>query len=372
MRPVVLGPCLVLCLALSVKLRLLPLERIVVASIKDVPTLSDSEITRGAQVQIARSRLTGRQKNHLTWLPAESGFIKTPLLFTRFSHVLVLGDSYADDIDMTFHTWPTQLARKMALPMLNVARGGSVARDARNQLERASAFAGSHNLHLEPSKTLLIVHTSGNDILYALFDPRLVSMLVHDLTCLSLVSRGWIGDLPQLLFPRKLSQHIAGEMEKLLSDAASRGYTNVLISDLPLSPAVPLARLLVHIFAPTADAGFVNKSLATFAGIIRRDLSLAFEDIASKHALKVTIFNEGMILEELANRAHVGNLGVLQTFGLLTRKIMRHIWNFGDDSIVGFWHDGHHPGVAVHHELAKRAIAKASAMNSVLSWPMST
>ena len=70
----------------------------------------------GAHVDYRKHRLFPSAKNHLTWRPCEAGGSRA---------LVVIGDSYADDVDMGFETWPSQLARALPATLVNTARGGS-------------------------------------------------------------------------------------------------------------------------------------------------------------------------------------------------------------------------------------------------------
>lgn len=85
--------------------------------------------------------LSGKRQNHLTW---DSKLEKADWL-------LVLGDSYADDVDMGFSCWPSQLGAALQMPLVSTARGGSEARDALKQLERAADWAQKQGLKAEDS-----------------------------------------------------------------------------------------------------------------------------------------------------------------------------------------------------------------------------
>ena len=53
---------------------------------------------------------------------------------------LILGDSYADDIDMGFYAWPSKLAQLRSLACLNAARGGAESRHVEFQYKHAKQF----------------------------------------------------------------------------------------------------------------------------------------------------------------------------------------------------------------------------------------
>ena len=51
--------------------------------------------------------------------------------------MIILGDSYADDVDMGFWCWPSLLARRLGISAVNASRGGSESRATVSQYERA-------------------------------------------------------------------------------------------------------------------------------------------------------------------------------------------------------------------------------------------
>lgn len=329
-------------------------------------TLASSDIKMGARSEFVESRLTGKRKNLLTWLPrlpANGSTSGGP----RYSTMLVIGDSYADDIDMGFHCWPTQLARILRLPLINVAQGGAEVRHVHAQLVRAHTFADVDHLQLSPRETLLIIHAGGNDVLHALFRPRLLYHLVADLFRLSNAERRRNGPPPVLAFPFKVSKQIAKGLSALLADVARRGYRDVLVSKLPLCPALPLARALIHALVPTANASFVSDIIGWISASIGHELSIAIEAAAASYSLRLLVFNESDHLQEVARKADADGLGIMGALDLMTRR-PRHWLR---DVMLGrsthpevsahaeshvlrsdVWHDGHHPSALVHESLA--------------------
>ena len=111
--------------------------------------------TPTGQVSIIRENIvTSQRKNHLSWSPVRSSF----------DAVIIVGDSYADDVDMGFQCWPTRLAQQMGRAVLNTSRGDSKSWHARAQLKLAHEF-----LETQPGFTpsLLIIHTGGNNMCVA-------------------------------------------------------------------------------------------------------------------------------------------------------------------------------------------------------------
>jgi len=133
----------------------------------------------GAHVDYRKHRLFPSAKNHLTWRPCEAGGSRA---------LVVIGDSYADDVDMGFETWPSQLARALPATLVNTARGGSRTPAALEQLARADRRLPTEQFPV--GERLLVVHTGGNDLLLALLLPPLTLLLWLDVLALSGASAG--------------------------------------------------------------------------------------------------------------------------------------------------------------------------------------
>ena len=182
-----------------------------------------------ALVQSAQNIVTRKLFNELTWLPAESD---------GGGVVVVVGDSYCDHVDMGFVCWPELVARDaLGCSMLNVARGGSEARHARAQLERAHAFLAARQP--APPIRLLVVHTGGNDVVHSL--PFAFPLLVVDLVRLALIRAGVLARLERppssFSFVGLTSRRIARDTRALLEDARARGHRRILLSTMPISAA---------------------------------------------------------------------------------------------------------------------------------------
>ena len=97
-----------------------------------------------------------------------------------------------------------------------VARGGSEARHARAQLERAHAFLAARQP--APPIRLLVVHTGGNDVVHSL--PFAFPLLVVDLVRLALIRAGVLARLERppssFSFVGLTSRRIARDTRALL------------------------------------------------------------------------------------------------------------------------------------------------------------
>ena len=317
-----------------------------------VSPLSQQDIEDGAYVEFVESWITRKRHNQLMWLPS------SPPFSGSFSFMIVLGDSYADDVDMGFHCWPTKLSKALQTPVLNVARGGSESSHIHAQLERAHSWAKDKQLAMKPSEALLVLHTGGNDALHSLMKPWMFASLVSDLYSLRKSSKA---DLPgtDLDFPRKLSSLILEEVDQFLERAATLGHRKVVISTLPIISSLPLARLLVHLLVPGSDPHFVTESLREVGGRINRHLHEEYTALASKHGLQAWIFQEGTSLDELATAADASKLGVIAAVKLALKRLRRTIWALASDEPLDsqeFWYDGHHPAAEAHEELAAEVL----------------
>ena len=113
------------------------------------------------RARYTRSRLFGKRLGRVAWAPAPEHPSRTHV------DVLVIGDSYADSIDMGFPCWPALVAGLRGSSCLCAARGGAAMADGIGQYEQASEFASAHGLALS-ADTWCIVHLGGNNLLHGL------------------------------------------------------------------------------------------------------------------------------------------------------------------------------------------------------------
>ena len=332
--------------------------------------------TTDARVQAAQNVVTRKLFNELTWLPsaADDGV------------VLIVGDSYCDHIDMGFACWPELVARDaLGCSMLNVARGGSEARHARAQLERAHAFLAARQP--APPIRLLVVHTGGNDVVHSL--PFAFPLLVVDLVRLALIRAGVLARLERppssFSFVGLTSRRIARDTRALLEDARARGHRRILLSTMPISAAIPLARALVRIFALLCGAAFISATLADFERLLKAEVAAEVAAFTTAHADAVELveFDEAHHLNALAAAAGADSFGLLAVPSLVLQRWRYHahprreaLLELGavasdahaagaasaaaaEDDATGarFWHDAHHPAHGAHRKLAALAAA---------------
>jgi len=245
-----------------------PFDKKCTAPPRRLPWQAAGDERAGAHSEYHVSRYAAAAKNILSWRPCDT---------SSGAAVVVLGDSYADDVDMGFECWPSRLSRLLGGACINVAVGGSRTSHARGQLARADDFLGAngHAASHPPGERHLVVHTGGNDILTALWFPPLLLLLWLDLIHLTIATRGWLHTpaAPRYnSFIGIISRHTARQLTLLLRDAHARGYRRVVLTRLPLSPAMPLARALASLLllgslsapvsAPTS--GIISPSLRWF------------------------------------------------------------------------------------------------------------
>ena len=334
-----------------------------------VAPITQEELKNGAYLEFRESWITRKRHNQLMWLPrnstaeqAEQGQNgqSSELGIGPLASILVVGDSYADDVDMGFHCWPTHVSRSLRLPLLNVARGGSESSHVHAQLERAHSY--SQQLNFKPQEALLILHTGGNNALHSLLKPWLFALLLSDLYSLrnSDVSPDKQETL-ELAFATRVSQSILKELDLMLGTAASLGHRNVLISTVPIVPSLPLARLLVHLLVPGSNATFVTQTLRSIGGSINKQLQTKSIKLTEKHGLHGWIFEEGKSLDRLAQQSDASSLGPLAAVKLALSRVYRTFLDLTGSRDASrpfhhFWHDGHHPAAAAHQQLGAEVI----------------
>lgn len=330
-----------------------------------VAPLSQEDLQNGAYLEFRQSWFTQKRHNHLLWLPKKDLSISGPEdggevhfdnSLDSFKSMMVLGDSYADDVDMGFHCWPTRLSRALKLPLLNVARGGSESTHIHAQLERAHAYNRNQQLDLKPEEVLLILHTGGNDALNALLKPWMFTSLLSDLYSLRNSMNSGIPNpkKQELSFATTVSKNIVKELDTLLATAATLGHRKVLISTLPIVSSLPLARLLVHLLVPGSNATFVSEILQIIGGSMNEEIHRACVALAQKHGLQTWIFDEGSSLDRLAQGAQASDLGPITALNLALSRIKRVLSTLAGGSVTSFhdfWHDGHHPAAIAHQKL---------------------
>jgi hypothetical protein len=293
--------------------------------------------------------------NALTWTPAEA---ERP----DHQHVdcLIVGDSYADHVDMGFWCWPNMLAREHGISSLNAARGGSLCDQASGQIARAVASCDDTGLNVD-SDTLLVLHSGGNNVLNSLILPPLWLFLLLDVGRMALMRAGllrspvWrrgVAGLWRALwscsFIALLANHVAASHRRVLRSAHRHGFRRVLVAAPPICTALPLARAVMQLLTlGGASAEFIDVSLGELGGAFvaaLRDHALPLAT-AELPGLRVRFFDEPVHLERLASLGGEHHHTVRSTARLVAARR-------APTPATRFWYDGHHPTAVVHAELA--------------------
>jgi len=309
------------------------------------PPLTKDDVDRGANVQytISRSRKPKRL-GWLRWQPRPSSAADLHI------DLLVLGDSWADDVDMAYECWPTKLARSRGWSCLSSARGGNRSDHAEEQYERAVAHAEKAGLHLSPS-TVCVVHLGGNDMLQALifFGPIALLLLLVDV----LATLGLFGQLHSLMrfsYFGLLRRRLCARLGHLVRLMEQRRHAVVLVSGLPICSQVPTGRLLLSLLlgtwawgwlCPDFSSRLVAQTIDRLTQLVQREL---FESLSSAlpadSATTLVLFDEADAVRIIAAE-----------HAALSEQP-------GQPSAAKrFWRDGHHPCEWVHGEIARAASA---------------
>lgn len=318
-------------------------------------TLSSDDMSLGA-VMRTRCKLHQPHKSYnlWTWLPAKPKQTEVG--------ALVLGDSWADHVDMGFECWQTTLARHRGLSVLNAACGGERLGQCRRQLQDAEAACAELGLKAG-ADTLVILHAGGNDFLGALFLPPCLLALVFDMARLAIARasqrRLAAASLPYFSFVGLGLRYLEWRMQQLVATLHERGYRQVVVSGPPICAALPLARTVLTLLTlGLLGPGFVDATLRDLGALLVEGLrDEALPRIASRYdpaELQITFFDEAAAVSDLAAAAAEDKHGVVGTLRLLAacRRPTPH---------TQFWRDGHHATAVVHRELASRCEAALQA-----------
>ncbi|KAL3893718.1 MAG: hypothetical protein SGPRY_014038 [Prymnesium sp.] len=252
--------------------------------------------------------------------------------------MIVLGDSYCDDVDMGFPCWPTRLASTCGWSLLSAAQGGSRSGHGVEQYERARQYAREVGGVVTP-QTLCIVHLGGNDLLHTLWlGPIALLLLLVDLAFLLARRAGAFATCtrpPCLSFFGLLSSRISSNLCHLLTHLAESGHKRVLFSGLPLCSAVPTAHTIVRLLILGCWPGSGPAAcviVSDLARMVQEDLFRALSCVAAMHGVQLLLFDEAGAIVRISQGAN-------------SKK-------------ASIWRDGHHPAAWVHRELASTVAAK--------------
>ena len=293
---------------------------------------SDGSLSAWTAVPITKKRL-----NLTTYVPAKPGATAVD--------ALVIGDSYADDIDMGYSCWPSILGRMRGWSVLNAARGGSIAGQAISQYERAVEFAEAEHLQVGVS-TLCIVHLGGNNLLHALWlGPVAIALLLIDVLFIGLGLVGVterLGSLPRFSFASVLARWILRDLGCLVRFLAGKGHRRVLVSGLPLCAEVPTMRVVVGLFV---------WPLGLPSLVLRGNLQLC-SDAISAISTEFAALAQAAIAAHL--RAEAGGAGVELLF-FDEAAAMMQVCDDSRRQRRRAFKDGHHPNAGAHVEIAAHA-----------------
>lgn len=337
------------------------------ASSIEHPTLTTADCRQGGMgtVQVKTLKLNKRL-NRSFYIPG-SGKKRNHL------NTLIVGDSYADDVDMGYTCWPTRLARRRGGSFINAAVGGSRACHGVEQLreaKRLSCEVGSGAALT--ADTLTVLHLGGNDLLHSLALPWMLLLLVLDFARLLLRWAGgeqlgahlagcMIVGQPRpaslgssLSFFGQLSARISRHLCEALDAVAAEtgGAGRVVLCTLPVCESVPIARLVISsLTLGLASPNFVSGVIGYAARLVHAEgVESAAAYARSRHpGMRVLVFDEAGEIAALARRT-----GQTET---RLREVVRLVWQRlrGAADLTGFWRDADHPSPWVHEQLAARA-----------------
>eukprot|EP01062_Namystynia_karyoxenos_P016555 TRINITY_DN16047_c0_g1_i1.p1 TRINITY_DN16047_c0_g1~~TRINITY_DN16047_c0_g1_i1.p1 ORF type:complete len:360 (+),score=102.41 TRINITY_DN16047_c0_g1_i1:82-1161(+) len=233
----------------------------------------------------------------------------------RPAQVLVLGDSWAKYM---WPCWPQRVAEALSVPCFNFAVPGATTSDVHlqlNALRQAPHVLRADGGKLVPS-TLAIVHTGGNDFL-----------------------RRFGTDLLRL----NPGEPEARKLGELLEGLSAAGCNDFLVSDVPLSPAVPMVRIGLPMLAGAIQQGMYrdmgidpgedpNLVLQVQQTALHDAWEAAIDRFRAAHSgVRVAHFNEAAALLRLTEGA----------------ASAQHMWDFTQ----------FHPSEHGHRRLAEEAVA---------------
>ena len=278
-------------------------------------------------------RFFGKRLNLTHFRPRPQGSSHNPVV-----DAIVIGDSYADDVDMGYRCWPSLLASRRGWSILNASRGGSRTGHGCMQHARALAFAKQHNLRVEHAHTTCVVHLGGNNLLHTLWlGPLAVLMLYIDLLAVSIMDKG---KLPRCSFFGVLGRMLAADLSALI-EQLSNSHRRIVVAGLPVCHAVPTARILLGLLlcplwllcGREAHAHTVRRVAVDVSRLVQQMLLEALMRTAEQTGTELVFFDEAGCLQSLADE-------IAHQMPPHTRCMFK---------------DTHHPSPWVHERLANRA-----------------
>eukprot|EP00927_Polykrikos_kofoidii_P048782 TRINITY_DN42995_c0_g1_i1.p1 TRINITY_DN42995_c0_g1~~TRINITY_DN42995_c0_g1_i1.p1 ORF type:complete len:384 (-),score=85.42 TRINITY_DN42995_c0_g1_i1:81-1232(-) len=152
--------------------------------------------------------------------------------------VLIFGDSWADYF---VPTWPQVLARDLGAQPIQCAQAGSMARDLMGQAQRCilSPATPKRPGGMLSTKSLVVVHTCGNDLIGKL---------------MPIVMGGGAPERLEMLQPNPGSQE-AALVSQFLERMYEAGARNFLVSGVPLFSHMPVFNLAWGIVGSLVNSG---------------------------------------------------------------------------------------------------------------------
>ena len=324
----------------------MPVWHIFLRAVKSPPAPPPPPYDRRERSTFTAVKVFGKRLNLSSWLPCH-GSAAPPL------HVdlMLLGDSYADDIDMGYLCWPTLVARSRSWSCLSCARGGSETSSGVGQYLRAVEYAGEEKLKITAS-TVVLVHLGGNDLLHALWlGPVAFLMLLMDV---ARVLAGWHGPrgtrLPRFSFFGFAARRVCSNLRALLLLAASNGHRTFVVSGLPVCSVVPTARFIVSLITGAwlwrwlwpgggaKAASFVSELCDEAAGQLQAQV---FDALIAANVEATRIATSG--------GSSAGGAS-MQLILIDQQRVLRDV----AASCAPMWNDGHHPTARAHQLIASQ------------------
>ena len=311
------------------------------------------DVHAGARASWTAVPIIGKRLGQVAWRPVRTD--------STIVDLIVLGDSYADDIDMGFVCWPSVLAQRRGWSILNAARGGSISGQGIAQYQRAIAFAEQAQLQVSGS-TVCIVHLGGNNLLHALWlGPVAAALLVIDVASIGLGLLGYtrrLTDLPRLSFAGLLARSVLGDLGKLVRHLGGKGHTELLVCGLPVCAAIPTMRVVLSVllwplllwpsrlWTPRGGGGAhvhsraVSAVATDFAALAQSAIEAHVRSEAADAGVTLRFFDEAAAVMAVADEARRRERGSI-------------------------FKDGHHPNEAAHARIV--AFAEAALLEEAAS-----
>ena len=308
------------------------------------------------QAEYTQWLITKKYLNIVTWSPPQEERAASRV------DMVTLGDSYADDIDMGFHCWPSLVARQQKQSCLNLARGGATSSAGLTQYEQALRFAQASGLVIGPQTTVL-VHLGGNDLLFLLWlGPPAFMLMFMDFVNVFILRR-FAGSGPlrgrvlRYSFFGLAAARIQGNLTALLRRLREARHRKVIICGLPLCGVVPTARAVVMTLLGAwfwqwlLPRGYRNQLRKAIGEMVDDTAALVQEELFA--ACRAAWSEAGSVPTEASARPGEEEstppaLILLDEASAIRALAQREAHPGG----LQIWKDGHHPNALTHARLA--------------------